>query len=200
MPVVTKISPQKNKRRINIYLDGKFGFGIDLENYVKLGIKVEQNYSEEQIVEIVRKAEFQKTYDKLLRFTSLRPRSTKEINIWFYKHKVPDSLHKDLFTRLEKLELTGDKRFAAWWVDQRIQFRPKSKKALEVELRQKGIKSEVVREVLDELGINERKSALRLLSKKIHVWDKLDEFTARRKKSEYLLRNGFSWNIIKEVL
>ena len=73
MPIITSIKPQKNGKRVNIYLDEEFGFGLDLENFVKLGLKVEQKLSEDEVEEIVKKAEFQKVYDKILRFASLRP-------------------------------------------------------------------------------------------------------------------------------
>ena len=42
MPIITAIKPQKNKKRVNIHLERKFGFGIELENFVKFGLKVEQ--------------------------------------------------------------------------------------------------------------------------------------------------------------
>ena len=42
MPIITAIKSQKKKERVNVYLDDKFGFGIDLENFIKLGLKVEQ--------------------------------------------------------------------------------------------------------------------------------------------------------------
>jgi hypothetical protein len=39
MVTVTLIKQQKNKNRVNVYLDGEFGFGIDLDNLVLAGIK-----------------------------------------------------------------------------------------------------------------------------------------------------------------
>src|SRR3990170_3150167 len=126
MPIITSIEPQKNNKRVNIYLDGKFGFGLDLENFVKLGLKVEQELSEKEVKEIIKQSEFQKTYDKILRFTSLRPRSEKEFRYWLKKHKVPKSIHEDLFNRLKRLDFLNDKKFAVWWVEQRLQFKFKS--------------------------------------------------------------------------
>jgi regulatory protein len=90
VPVITAIKPQKNKPRVNIYIDGKFRFGLDLENYVKTGLRTEQELSEEQIRAIITKAEFQKASDNLLRYATLRPRSGKEIKDWFYKKQVPE--------------------------------------------------------------------------------------------------------------
>ena len=80
MPIITSIKPQKNNKRVNIYLDNEFGFGLDLENFVKFHLKVDQELTDEQITKIVKDAEFQKILDKLLRFAMLRPRSKKEIN------------------------------------------------------------------------------------------------------------------------
>lgn len=200
MPIITAIKPQKNKKRVNVYLDGKFGFGIDLENLMKLALKVEQELTEKEIEEIVRKAEFQKTYDKLVRFATLRPRSEKEVNLWLRKHKVHKSLHKELFNKLKRLELLDDKKFAQWWIEQRTTFRPRGKRALFAELRQKGIDRDLIKEILDEVEIDEEKIARQLLEKKRYKWEKLPKFEAKKKMSEFLARKGFGWEIIKQAI
>lgn len=200
MPIITAIKPQRNKRRVNIYLDGKFGFGIDLENFVKLDLKVEQEISDEELEKIIKKAEFQKTLDKLLRFGTLRPRSEKEINNWFRRKKVHESLHEELFNRLKRLDLVDDEKFAKWWVEQRIQFKYKSKKDIEYELKNKGIKNEVISQVLSEINIDEEKTAEKLLEKKVYKWKNLPQRLAKRKMSQYLAGKGFSWEIVEKVV
>lgn len=199
MPTVTDIKPQKNKKRVNVYLDEEFGFGIDLENFVKLGLKVGQELSEKEVEEIVKKAEFQKTYDKLLKFATLRPRSEKEIKDWLKRKKVHESIHKDLLDRLKRLDFIDDDKFAKWWVGQRIQFKYKSKKDIEYELRMKGIKKEIVDEILSETPIDEEKIAKELLEKKKYRWRNLEPREARQKMSEFLVRKGFVWDIIEKI-
>jgi regulatory protein len=200
VPVITSIKSQKNKKRVNIYLDEKFGFGLDLENFVKLGLKVEQFLSEEEVVEIIQKAEFQKIYDKLVRFATLRPRSVREVNTWMVKHQAPDSIRNELFDKLYKLELVGDEKFARWWIEQRLQFKNKSKRELIAELRVKGIEKNIIEDVLEELPVNETHSAKKLLEKNEYRWEKFDTPTAKRKKSEYLARKGFGWDVIKKLI
>lgn len=200
MSIITEIKPQKSKKRVNIYLDDKFGFGIDLENFAKLGLKVEQELNEEEVAGIVKKAEFQKVYDKLLRFAALRPRSEKEYDNWLKKHKVHESLHRELFNRLKRLDFLDDRKFAVWWIEQRREFRPKSKRIMKYELRSKGIKKEIIEEVLDEAKIDEVKTAKEILEKKKYKWEKLPEFEARKKMAEFLLRNGFDWDTINKVI
>lgn len=200
MPTITSIKPQKNGKRVNIYLDGRFGFGIDLENFVKLGLKVEQELSDSDVEKIVKKAEFQKTLDKLLKFATLRPRSEKEIKDWFKRKKVHESLYKELFNRLKKLDLVNDREFAKWWVEQRQEFKPRAKRFMIHELRMKGVKKEIIDEVLGETRIDEEKIARELLEKKSYKWRSLPETKARQKMSQYLAGKGFGWETIDKVV
>jgi len=190
--VITSIKQQKNKDRVNIYLDDKFGFGIDLENFVKLNLRVEQELTDEEIEKIVNKAEFQKTLDKLLRFAYLRPRSEKEIRNWLYRKKVPDMMHSDLFSKLKYFELLDDAKFAKLWVENRNEFHPKSKRILKQELQIKGISRDVIDDVLGEIEIDESKIALDMLKKK--------KYSDEKKMLGYLIRNGFSFEIAKKAV
>jgi len=200
VPIITSIKSQKKKDRVNIYLDDKFGFGLDLENLVKLGLKVDQELTDEEIADIVKKAEFQKTLDKLLRFATLRPRSEKEIKDWLKRKKVHISLFDKLLKRLRQLSLLDDEKFAKWWVEQRQSFRPKPKRILNNELWIKGINNEIIKKVLGEEEINEEKMARELLKKKMYKWKNLEGFELRQKMSQYLAQKGFSWEIVEKVV
>ena len=200
MPIITAIKPQKSKRRVNIYLDGKFGFGLDLELFMNLGLKVEDEITEDEIVSIVKKANFQKTLDKLLRFVTIRPRSEKEIRLWLKKYKIHESLFKELFNRLKRLDLIDDEKFARWWVEQRMSFRPKSKRDLNNELRIKGLNKNIIEDVLSEIEIDEIKIAKKLLEKKKYKWEKLPKFEARKKMGDFLARKGFTWDKVKKAI
>ena len=200
MPIITSIKSQKNGKRVNIYLDGKFGFGLDIENYIKFGLKVEQTLTDEKIEEIIKKAEFQLNLDKLLRFATLRPRSESEVRGWMKRKRVHKSLQEDLFNKLKHLELIDDEEFARWWVEQRLLFKPKSKRILNDELRAKGIKKDTIEDVLDSSEVDEVKIAKDLLEKKKYKWEKLASLEAKRKKSDFLVRNGFSWDVIRKIM
>jgi regulatory protein len=199
MSVITSIKQQKNKNRVNVYLDDKFGFGIDLDNFVLLHLKVDQELTEKEVEEIVKKAEYQKTLDKLLRFAMVRPRSEKEIRDYFRRKKVHESMHEKLFEKLKHLELLDDEKFAKWWVEQRQNFKPKPKRILNQELRIKGIDKETIDEVLSEEVVDEEKMAKELLAKKAYKWKSLEPREARQKMSQYLFGKGFSWDTIEKV-
>jgi len=199
VPVITSIKQQKNKNRVNVYLDDKFGFGIDLDNFVLLHLKVDQELTEKEIEEIVKKSEFQKTYDKLLRFAMVRPRSEREITGYFRRKKVHESLHKKLLGKLKHLELIDDEKFAKWWVEQRQAFKPKPKRILNQELRIKGVDKEIIEEVLGGQEVDEEKMAKELLEKKAYKWKNLEPRIARQKMSQYLAGKGFGWDVVEKV-
>ena len=200
MPRITAISPQKNGKRVNIYLDGKFGFGIDLENYVTLGLKVESDLTVEKVNEIIKKAEFQKTLDKILKFATLRPRSEREIRGWLKRKKVHESLHKDLFDRINRLDLMDDRKFAEWWAEQRQEFSPRAKKIIDYELRAKGVKKEIIDVVLSDVVVDEEKIARDLLEKRSYRWKGLPRLERRKKMGQFLGRKGFEWETISKAV
>lgn len=200
MPVITSIKAQKNQKRVNIFLDDKFSFGLDLENFMKLHLKVEQELNEEQIKEIIKKAEFQKTLDNLLKFATLRPRSEKEIKDYLKRKKVHESLHTELFSRLNRLDLVDDFKFAKWWVNQRVEFKRKSIKDISFELKQKGIDSQTIKNILDDSGIDEVKIIKEILEKKKYKWERCDSETKKQKITQYLLGKGFNWGVISKVV
>lgn len=200
MPTVTSIEPQKNNKRVNIYLDGKFGFGLDLENLVKFNLRVNKELTTEEVSQINKKAEFQKTFDKLLKFAMLRPRSEKEIKDYFKRKKVHETLHNELFDRLKRLELLNDEKFARWWVEQRMQFKSKSKKELIYELRIKGIGSETIKNIFEDIDISDDKAARKLVEKRMFRWERYDDKTKKQKITQYLAGKGFDWQVISDVL
>ncbi len=201
MPRITKISQQNNKNRVNLFLDGKFAFALDLENFVKLGLKVGLELNEVEVQKITSEGEFSQVFQKLLNFATLRPRSYKEVSDWLKRKKVRESFQKKLINKLKKLDLLDDARFARWWVEERREFRPRSKKALYSELFKKGIDKNIIKQTLEETGIDEISLAKRDLEKRKTKWTKYtDIYERKQKQMEYLARKGYGWDVIKKVV
>lgn len=200
MPVITSIKAQKNQKRVNINLDGSFGFGLDLENFMKLQLKVNQELTQEEINAIIKKGELQKSFDKTLRFAMVRPRSTKEVTDYFRRKEIDKSIQEVIIEKIKKLDLLDDEKFARWWVEQRLLFRTKSKKDISFELQKKGIKNNIIKNVLDDAEIDEKKIALQLVNKKMYKWQKFEEKVRKQKVTQYLAGKGFNWDTISNVI
>lgn len=143
--------------------------------------------------------EFDRWYDKILRFLSFRPRSKKEITDYLVKHKIADQIQKKLIEKLEQQNLINDADFARWFVEQRNEFRPKGKKLLALELKQKGIAQEEITAALTD-SPSELEQATSLISKKLVFWQKLPTIEQKKKIYGFLGRRGFGWEIIKKVI
>lgn len=198
MPRITRIKAQRNKKRVNIYLDGKFAFGLDADNFLKAGLKVGRELTDKQIRSLVFENEYRRFLDRVYRLLSFRPRSEKEIRDYLANKKSPAEVAKKITTQLKKSGYLDDQKFAYWWADQRSTFRPRGKIALRAELRQKGVAKEIIEksvEKLDELSL-----AKKVAKKKLKVYKKLPRRAFREKMIAFLNRRGFSWSTIKPVI
>ena len=149
---------------------------------------------------MTKKLNFPKLLERVLKFLSIRPRSRQEI-INYLKKKIPQDeiLREKALKEIEALDLIDDRDFAYWWVEQRMTFRPKGKRALFFELKQKGLEKSLIEEVLNE-KIDELALAQPLAEKKWLSLKKLPPMVGQQKLVGFLSRRGFSWEVIKKVL
>jgi len=209
MPEITSIESQKKKKdRFNIFVDGKFRFGLDAETLVKSGLKIGQEISEKEIEKLVFENETNKLTEKALHFLSFRPRSESEVrkrlksktlHSSFFIHYSSDEVIDTVVQRVKRLGYINDEEFTRWWVEQRQTHRPRGARLIKSELYQKGITQEIIEKVLPEDEEGEIEQALKAAKKKLRSYD-LKSRESRQKMSQYLARRGFDWETIKEAL
>lgn len=200
---ITDIRPQKRTpNRINLYLDGKFALGLDLEILVSGGLKIGDEISEAEFNEIKERSNHQKIFDKALNFLSFRPRSEKELKDYLTKKKIDEEEIGAVIKKLKERDYLNEKEFARWWIEQRQTFRPKARRVLELELRQKGIAQDLIVELLNSSMTKdtEFKMAQKLAGKKAVSFKNLSPQEFKQKLGGYLARRGFDWETIKRVV
>lgn len=199
MPLISKLSPQKRKNRVNVYLEGKFAFGLPLETAIKHGLKTNQKISQEKVEELIGENELDRVFNLAHRFLSYRPRSEREMSDYLAKKKIGEETTRLVMRKLKKQAMINDTAFVRWWAKQREEFRPRGPRMIVSELYQKGVPREIIEEVLPD-EIDEKTLAKRALTKVSGRFNKLKREERRAKLSEYLARRGFSWEIIREVV
>lgn len=204
MPQITKLKSQKNKKIVNVFLDGKFSLGLSLDEIVKKGLTVGQVLTNSQVEQLFFASLFEKVYFRVLNFLSFRPRSKKEVVDYLDKKLPPDfscKIKLKILKKLKEQKLLDERQFALWWLDQRLTFNPKGKKLLSLELRQKGIDQETINEVIAEIDEAQlEKQAKKILEKKIKLWQNLPPKEQKHKLMNQLLRRGFDWQLTKKVI
>jgi len=197
MKKITAISVQKkNANRVNIYLDGEFAFGV--ARITAAWLKTGDELGDEKIAKLLAEDSREWAYQQAMLYLSYRARSEKEIRQNLLKHEMPEEVIEETLARLRKAGLSNDNEFAQAWVENRNTFRPRSKKALTVELRQKGLNDEAIQASLsnvDEEALAYEAGLKRATRFKGQEWS---EF--RKKLSEFLARRGFSYSVIAPVV
>ncbi len=197
MKKITAITVQKKSpNRVNIYLDGEFAFG--LARITAAWLKTGDELSDEKIARLEDEDARERAYQQAMLFLSYRARSEKEIRQNLLKHEIPEGVIADTLERLRKAGLANDNDFARAWVENRNTFHPRSKKALAIELRQKGLDDEAIQASLS--AVDEEALAYETGLKRATRLGGLDWNEFRKKLSEFLVRRGFSYSVVASVV
>ena len=100
--------------------------------------------------------------------------------------------------RLQEGKLVNDVDFANLWVENRSDFRPRGRRALRAELRQKGVNDQTIEETL--IDIDEEELAYRAAVKKSRRYKELEWLDFRKKMNGFLARRGFNYSEITIVV
>ena len=197
MRKITAIQVQKkNPNRVNIHLDGEYAFG--LARIVAAWLQVGQTLDEEKIAKIQAEDARERAMQQALLFLGYRARSEKEIRQNLSKHEFPEAVIEETLERLRQNGFANDKQFADAWVENRSSFRPRGRRALTLELRQKGIDDSTIESVL--VDIDEEALAYEAGLKKARKLRVQEWSDFRKKTSEFLARRGFSYSVIAPIV
>jgi len=157
--------------------------------------------------------EFEKNYNRALRFLSYRPRSEKEIKDYFLKinkqksiNKTTDEMIEAVVEKLKKYRFLNDEEFARIWVTQRTKIKPRAWRVIQFELKQKGISEEIIQSLRfpdkqEEFKIqDDLESAKILVQRKIERYKSLTKQEIYQKLGRFLAGKGFSWDTIKKAI
>jgi|SRR3989344_1390756 len=155
--------------------------------------------------------EFEKFYNKALKFLSYRPRSEDEVRknllnsrgrFKSAKRNTTPEIAEKIIAKLKEYKFINDEEFVRWWVEQRTNFKPRSLRLIKMELKQKGITTELIDSVIhnSEFKIqNDLELAKKLIEKRLNKYKSLPREEKFQKVARYLASKGFSYDIIKEI-
>ena len=160
----------RNPERVNVYVNDKYAFSLDISQVVELGVKVGRVISDVELEEFKRASEFGKLYQRALEWVLTRPRSEKECREYLYRKIFEKKLDKKYVdTIIEKLrakKYLDDFRFAEYYVENRFVKKGVSAKRLKMELMKKGIPKDMIDEVLSETDRNDADEIKKIIAKK----------------------------------
>lgn len=211
---ITDISIQaRDKNRVNVSVDGKYRFSLDVFQVGELGLKIGREYSEQELVELEDESQYGKLYARALEYCLIRPRSTKEMRDYLWRktrptkkrhHKTGEIIEKPgvkpelterVLARLIEKEYLDDEKFARFWLEHRFMQKGASVRRLKLELAQKGIDRETIDSLIAENIRSDEEELAKIIAKKCYKY-RGDE----QKFKAYLARQGFSYDDISRAL
>ena len=197
MKKITALEVQKrNPHRVNVHLDGEFAFG--LARITAAWLKVGDELDDAKLQRLQAEDAKERAIQQALLFLSYRARSEAEIRKNLRKHEIPEDVIEQTIECLRKDGLANDNQFARAWVENRSAFRPRSRRMLAMEMRQKGIDDETASAALQ--CVDDEALAYEAAQKKTNRFKELDWQAYRKKLSEFLARRGFSYSVIAPVV
>ena len=193
MAIITALEVQKrDPERVNVFVDGAFAVGLSTAVVVRRGLRRGMDVSSEDLETFALDDEVERAYSAALNFLSYRPRSTREVRDYFRRKGTTELVADAVIERLLGAGLVDDSDFARFWVENRQTFRPRGSRALRMEMRQKGLTSDIIDEALEDLG-DEGELAYQVASGKARSFAGDDEREFFRRMVGFLQRRGFPY-------
>lgn len=202
---ITGIEVQKNNEgRVSIYLDGAFAFGLDKEVSLKHNLHEGDELEESVIDEILLMEERTRAKQKALALLAYRARSVEELRKKLKEKDFSERTIDRVIDDFLQVGLLDDRQFASAYVHSRMLQKPMGKRLLRQELFSKGIDEEEAEKAVEEVysDLSEVNVAKDLVQRRIQKSKMGGEEMKKQKKklSQFLLRRGFDWGVISEVL
>lgn len=208
---ITDISLQaRDKNRVNVSIDGKYRFSLDVFQVGELGIKVGREYTEAELASLEDESQFGKLYARAMDYCLVRPRAVREVRDYLWRKTRPTKkrspktgeiiekpgvkpeLAERVLQRLIDKKYLDDEKFARFWFEHRFMQKGTSLRRLKLELGQKGIDRELIDQLIAENIRSDEEELAKIIAKKRYKYPDRQKFIA------YLARQGFSYDDIKK--
>ncbi len=188
--IVTDIKPQaKNSKRVNLYLNGKFYCGLELFTVMKHRVKIGNDYTEKEIIDIQIAEEEGVCFNYALNLLSKSVKTEKEIITKLKKRGYVSEIIDKVIFKLKDYGYVNDEEFAEKYINS--YSKNKGKRLLKNELKLKGVSDAIIEDKFLSVE-NELETAIKIAEK--YVKNKPTDIKTKQKCYKYLLSKGFSYD------
>ena len=185
-------------KRVNVFLDGRFVLSLESEVVVKEGLQVGQELSTAQVEMLSGSDRRQRCLNAAYRYLNYRPRSESEVRERLQRRGFDGDCTEAVMAKLREQGLVDDMAFARFWKENRESFSPRSQRLTRLELKRKGVVSDVIDRVVD--AVDDSDSAYRAALDRVRRLPLSDYQSFRRRLGEYLKRRGFGYEVINHTV
>ena len=191
----------RNGRRVMVEFDGTES--VPLTKTAAAGLHVGQLLDGQEIERRAQESRTEDSYARCLGLLARRPRSRAELERYLAGRRLSGSEREAVLARLAERGWINDREFARQWIENRQEFRPRSGRALRMELRRFGVTEDETREALQ--GMDDAAAALSAARKKTSRLaravgkDPQARLQFQKKMTAYLASRGFDYELSRET-
>lgn len=189
---ITDITQQKhNKSRMSVFVDGEYSFSLEDTDIIFLGIKIGKEITKEEIREYNQRCNYTKAFSLALDIISRKAATKKQIKEKITKSGYDEEIVTMVCDELKSMGYLDDVEYAREFAKDMISYKKQGKTKIIMELKNRGVSQDDIREALLDMDFCEEDSISEHLSKKFSHLD-LTDMKIKEKAMRYLLYRGFS--------
>jgi regulatory protein len=197
---ITALEPQKrNRRRVSVFLDGNFLFGLSSDTVAALGLHVGMEVDRVKLDDIAREEQQYQALQYAFLLLSYKARTTSELKQRLARKGLSPDIVSQTMQRLSELKMVDDAGFARRFAEDRIAIGHKGKWRIRGELIKRGVAKEHIEDAL-ATAPDEKAAAREVAQKYLSRNRRLEPDILKRRLYAFLARRGFSPDTIGHVL
>ena len=200
---ITKIEQQKkNTSRYSIYVDGEFAVGVHESVFFSANLHVRDEITSEQIADFERQDAVLRAKEAAFNLLKFRQRSTAELRFRLARKDFEPAVVEQVIDGFCAKGYLDDEKFAREFAKDQLTRKNIGPLRLRSELTKKQVPKPIIENVLSEIytKYDPYHLAEQAADKKLAKEKSGDYQTVYRRVSNYLVRRGFSWEIISDIL
>lgn len=201
---ITRLVQQKrDAERVSVFIDGTFAFGLALDLAVRAGLRKGQTLTVEEQQALLDDEERLKAKAVALDYIAYQARTEDEVRRKLARKGFPDEVADEAVARMEELGYLDDESYARAYARGRLAGRGHGPQRIRNDLRKRGVAAKTIDAVLEEVVEQDdlRETALRHGRKRwLRLASEQDPRKRRKKLSDFLMRRGYGFDLIREVV
>lgn len=200
---ITDCEVQKNKKRVSVFVDGKYSFSVTSDNYVLNNLSIGKKITQEEIDFLSEQDEKERAFSYVMYQLGFGLKTEKEIITKMNKQKYSSKAQEYALRKAREYDYINDEEYCENFINQHKRMNGWGEQKIVSALIVKGIDRELIKEKLAENYSSDEamENACKIVESKYDsIKNKYDSNKVKQKLYTYILSKGFGYDIAKSAV
>lgn len=196
MKRITDIAEQKkDKKRVNLYLDGEFFSGMEKIVVLSENLHIGDFVSEDELGRLLEESEYTSAFERASGYIAKSNHTCKEVVLYLLSKGYGKKVVRKVIDKLKSYGYIDDLLFARSYYE--LKSSVYGKRMIRVMLMKKGVPDEVIEQVVDESSDDDKEDERAYNVAVKYVKGKPFDIVMKQKCFRYIVSKGFSFDSAK---